>query len=119
MAEQTPEFKQAVTDSRSLKQKPGPNEMLDVTDPCCVTRIGASLILLQLYSLFKQGTQDPTFENATKPGMFDMVVRPASHWINGCLLTSRYRASRSMAPGRRLSTKAPTPKRRKSSTLSL
>ncbi|KAL9049824.1 MAG: hypothetical protein Q9162_006998 [Coniocarpon cinnabarinum] len=54
-AEQSEKFKQAVEDSRKLKQKPGQNEMLD------------------LYGLFKQGTQDPPIEKASKPGMFDMV----------------------------------------------
>ena len=30
---------------------------------------------LQLYALFKQGTQDPPFEEAKKPGMMDIQVR--------------------------------------------
>ena len=29
----------------------------------------------QLYSLFKQGSQDPPFADAPKPGMFDLTVR--------------------------------------------
>ena len=30
----------------------------------------------QLYSLFKQGTQDPPIDESPQPGMFDMAVRP-------------------------------------------
>ncbi|KAF1344036.1 acyl-CoA-binding protein [Delphinella strobiligena] len=51
---QTPAFKKAVEDSRKLKAKPSDNE------------------LLELYGLFKQGTQDPTFEKSEAPGMFDL-----------------------------------------------
>jgi len=31
--------------------------------------------ILQLYALFKQGTQDPKFEDAPKAGAFDFKVR--------------------------------------------
>ncbi|KAI4251520.1 MAG: hypothetical protein L6R42_008352 [Xanthoria sp. 1 TBL-2021] len=51
----TPAFEKAVKDSRNLKAKPDNDE------------------LLELYSLFKQGSQDPSFAEATKPGMFDMT----------------------------------------------
>ncbi|KAL8936264.1 MAG: hypothetical protein Q9216_005026 [Gyalolechia sp. 2 TL-2023] len=51
----TPAFEKAVKDSRNLKAKPDNDE------------------LLQLYSLFKQGTQDPPFAEAPKPGMFDLT----------------------------------------------
>ncbi|KAI5199372.1 hypothetical protein AUEXF2481DRAFT_4656 [Aureobasidium subglaciale EXF-2481] len=54
MAAQTAEFKKAVEDSRKLKAKPSDDE------------------LLQLYGLFKQGTQDPPIESSDKPGMFDL-----------------------------------------------
>ncbi|KAI4256130.1 MAG: hypothetical protein LQ352_002237 [Teloschistes flavicans] len=51
----TPAFEKAVKDSRNLKAKPDNDE------------------LLELYSLFKQGTQDPPFADAPKPGMFDLT----------------------------------------------
>ncbi|KAI4728372.1 hypothetical protein E4T49_03709 [Aureobasidium sp. EXF-10728] len=56
MVAQTAEFKKAVEDSRKLKAKPSDDE------------------LLQLYGLFKQGTQDPPIESSDKPGMFDLKV---------------------------------------------
>ena len=31
-----------------------------------------------MYALFKQGTQDPPFDKADKPGMFDLKVRSRS-----------------------------------------
>ncbi|KAK2753418.1 hypothetical protein FQN55_003547 [Onygenales sp. PD_40] len=49
----SPEFEAAVEASRKLASKPSDDD------------------LLQLYALFKQGTQDPTFEEAPKPGTFD------------------------------------------------
>ncbi|KAG8627827.1 hypothetical protein KVT40_003700 [Elsinoe batatas] len=49
------EFKKAAEDSRKLKQKPNQDE------------------LLELYSNFKQGSQDPPFEKIDKPGMFDLT----------------------------------------------
>ncbi|EDN05077.1 acyl CoA binding protein family protein [Histoplasma capsulatum] len=49
----TPEFEAAVVASRKLASKPSDDE------------------LLELYALFKQGTQDPPFEEAPKPGTFD------------------------------------------------
>ncbi|GAB7351170.1 hypothetical protein MBLNU459_g1620t1 [Dothideomycetes sp. NU459] len=52
---QTAEFKKAVEDSRKLKAKPTDDE------------------LLQLYGLFKQGTQDPPIESSPSPGMFDLA----------------------------------------------
>ncbi|KAL8648510.1 MAG: hypothetical protein Q9210_004950 [Variospora velana] len=51
----TPAFEKAIKDSRNLKAKPDNDE------------------LLQLYSLFKQGSQDPPFADAPKPGMFDLT----------------------------------------------
>ncbi|KAK5167059.1 acyl-CoA-binding protein (ACBP)/diazepam binding inhibitor (DBI)/endozepine (EP) [Saxophila tyrrhenica] len=51
---QSAEFKKAVEDSRKLKAKPGDDE------------------LLQLYALFKQGTQDPPIEQSKAPGMFEL-----------------------------------------------
>ncbi|KAI4131530.1 MAG: hypothetical protein LQ338_001164 [Usnochroma carphineum] len=54
-AKQTPAFEKAIKDSRNLKAKPDNDE------------------LLELYSLFKQGTQDPPFAEAPKPGMFDLT----------------------------------------------
>ncbi|CAL8580737.1 MAG: hypothetical protein LQ349_001550 [Xanthoria aureola] len=51
----TPAFEKAVKDSRNLKAKPDNDE------------------LLELYSLFKQGSQDPPFAEAPKPGMFDLT----------------------------------------------
>ncbi|KAK5127760.1 hypothetical protein LTR85_004876 [Meristemomyces frigidus] len=53
-AQQTAEFKKAVEDSRKLKAKPSDTE------------------LLELYGLFKQGTQDPPFEQTKAPGMFEL-----------------------------------------------
>ncbi|KAL9613811.1 MAG: hypothetical protein Q9167_001658 [Letrouitia subvulpina] len=53
-ATQSTAFAKAVEESRTLKQKPETQELLD------------------LYALFKQGTQDPPFEQAEKPGMFDL-----------------------------------------------
>ncbi|OJD15561.1 hypothetical protein AJ78_04184 [Emergomyces pasteurianus Ep9510] len=52
-APQTPEFEAAVEASRKLSTKPSDDD------------------LLELYALFKQGTQDPPFEDAPKPGTFD------------------------------------------------
>ncbi|KAK0364371.1 acyl-CoA-binding protein (ACBP)/diazepam binding inhibitor (DBI)/endozepine (EP) [Friedmanniomyces endolithicus] len=54
MAPQTAEFKKAVADSRKLKAKPTDTE------------------LLELYGLFKQGTQDPPFDQTKAPGMFEI-----------------------------------------------
>ncbi|KAL8867147.1 MAG: hypothetical protein Q9174_005846, partial [Haloplaca sp. 1 TL-2023] len=51
----SPAFEKAVKESRNLKAKPDQDE------------------LLELYSLFKQGTQDPPFAEATQPGMFDLT----------------------------------------------
>lgn len=53
-AQQSAEFKKAVEDSRKLKAKPTDTE------------------LLELYGLFKQGTQDPPFEQTKAPGMFEL-----------------------------------------------
>ncbi|KAI9784068.1 MAG: hypothetical protein M1835_003659 [Candelina submexicana] len=50
---QTASFKKAVADSKQLKTKPTDDE------------------LLQLYALYKQGTQDPPIEEAENPGTFD------------------------------------------------
>ncbi|KXL49378.1 hypothetical protein M433DRAFT_5591 [Acidomyces richmondensis BFW] len=53
-AQQSDEFKKAVEESRKLKAKPTDSE------------------LLELYGLFKQGTQDPPFEESKVPGMFEL-----------------------------------------------
>ncbi|KAG4414382.1 hypothetical protein IFR04_012482 [Cadophora malorum] len=53
-AGQTPEFKQAVKESHRLKSKPTDAE------------------LLEIYSLFRQGTQDPPFDESKAPGMFNL-----------------------------------------------
>ncbi|KAH0543453.1 hypothetical protein FGG08_002218 [Glutinoglossum americanum] len=50
---QSEEFQNAIIDSRKLKSKPGQDE------------------LLELYGLFKQGTQDPPIEKSDTPGTFD------------------------------------------------
>ncbi|KAI4842131.1 hypothetical protein E4T44_07492 [Aureobasidium sp. EXF-8845] len=63
MVAQTADFKKAVEDSRKLKAKPSDDE------------------LLQLYGLFKQGTQDPPIESSDKPGMFDLKVTHTLHPI--------------------------------------
>lgn len=59
MSSSTPsvEFNKAVTESRHLKAKPTNDE------------------LLQLYALYKQGTQDPPIEKAEVPGMFDLKAK--------------------------------------------
>ncbi|KAI4225917.1 MAG: hypothetical protein L6R40_008332 [Gallowayella cf. fulva] len=49
-------FKQAVNDSRYLKVRPSDDEMLE------------------LYSLYKQGIQDPPFALAPRPGAFDLLA---------------------------------------------
>ncbi|PGH27034.1 hypothetical protein AJ80_01219 [Polytolypa hystricis UAMH7299] len=49
----TPEFEAAVLASKKLLAKPSDDE------------------LLELYALFKQATQEPSFEEAPKPGTFD------------------------------------------------
>ncbi|KAK3046564.1 acyl-CoA-binding protein (ACBP)/diazepam binding inhibitor (DBI)/endozepine (EP) [Extremus antarcticus] len=51
---QSAEFKKAIEDSRKLQAKPSDDE------------------LLQLYALFKQGSQDPPIEKSEAPGMFDL-----------------------------------------------
>ncbi|PNS18717.1 hypothetical protein CAC42_5256 [Sphaceloma murrayae] len=53
-APQSAQFKKAVEDSRKLKQKPSDTELLD------------------MYALFKQGTQDPPIEQTNAPGMFEL-----------------------------------------------
>ncbi|KAL8826153.1 MAG: hypothetical protein Q9191_003977 [Dirinaria sp. TL-2023a] len=53
MVTQSPKFKQATTDSKKLKAKPTDDE------------------LLELYALYKVGTQETKFEDAPKPGAFD------------------------------------------------
>ncbi|KAJ9625082.1 acyl-CoA-binding protein (ACBP)/diazepam binding inhibitor (DBI)/endozepine (EP) [Taxawa tesnikishii (nom. ined.)] len=53
-APQTDQFKKAVENSRKLKQKPTNDE------------------LLQLYGLFKQGTQDPPIDKSPQPGAFEL-----------------------------------------------
>ncbi|GBF59725.1 acyl-CoA-binding protein homolog [Trichophyton mentagrophytes] len=50
----SPEFLAAAEASRKLLAKPSDDE------------------LLTLYALFKQGKQDPPFEQAPAPGMFDL-----------------------------------------------
>ncbi|KAI5366526.1 Putative acyl-CoA-binding protein, ACBP [Septoria linicola] len=52
-ATQSAEFKKAVEDSRKLKAKPSNDQ------------------LLELYALFKVGTNETEFEKAEKPGVFD------------------------------------------------
>lgn len=38
--------------------------------------------MLQLYGLFKQGTQDPPFEETKAPGMFELKVRNPHSQLN-------------------------------------
>ncbi|KAK0250093.1 acyl-CoA-binding protein (ACBP)/diazepam binding inhibitor (DBI)/endozepine (EP) [Friedmanniomyces endolithicus] len=76
MAPQTAEFKKAVVDSRKLKAKPTDTELLEVRRPS-PTRVEFSRprltsSLSQLYGLFKQGTQDPPFDQTKAPGMFEI-----------------------------------------------
>ncbi|KAM0697718.1 hypothetical protein Q7P36_002572 [Cladosporium allicinum] len=52
-AKQSPEFTKAIADSKTLSKTPTNDE------------------LLELYALFKQGNQDPKFEDAPKAGAFD------------------------------------------------
>jgi len=52
--QQSEAFKQAVIDSKKLTAKPSQDE------------------LLNLYALYKQGTQDPPIEDAENPGTFDL-----------------------------------------------
>ncbi|EON68224.1 hypothetical protein W97_07482 [Coniosporium apollinis CBS 100218] len=51
---QSPAFKKAAEEVKNLKATPSQDEMLE------------------LYGLYKQGTQDPAFDKATAPGMFDL-----------------------------------------------
>lgn len=75
----TPAFEKAIKESRNLKAKPDNDELLEVENP--LTPLLTSLAYTnnrrapQLYSLFKQGSQDPSFAEAPKPGMFDLTVR--------------------------------------------
>lgn len=75
----TPAFEKAVKDSRNLKAKPDNDELLEVSFPTPGFQLGQPTadvsLSTQLYSLFKQGTQDPPFAEAPKPGMFDLTVR--------------------------------------------
>jgi len=50
----SPEFQQAVNDSKKLTAKPSNDD------------------LLQLYALYKQALQDPPIEKAEAPGTFDL-----------------------------------------------
>ncbi|ODH51312.1 hypothetical protein GX48_02552 [Paracoccidioides brasiliensis] len=52
-AQKSSNFEAAIEASRKLSRKPTDDD------------------LLELYALFKQGTQDPPFEDAPKPGTFD------------------------------------------------
>ncbi|KAK0262082.1 acyl-CoA-binding protein (ACBP)/diazepam binding inhibitor (DBI)/endozepine (EP) [Friedmanniomyces endolithicus] len=77
MAPQTAEFKKAVADSRKLKAKPTDTELLEVRMPNIPPMTPGNTqpeltIDLQLYGLFKQGTQDPPFEQTKAPGMFEI-----------------------------------------------
>ncbi len=78
MAPQTAEFKKAVADSRKLKAKPTDTELLEVRVPIIPPKSSAKphsdLCLVQLYGLFKQGTQDPPFDQTKAPGMFEIKV---------------------------------------------
>ncbi|KAI4223403.1 MAG: hypothetical protein L6R40_008507 [Gallowayella cf. fulva] len=73
----TPAFEKAIKESRNLKAKPDNDELLEVENP--LTPLLTSLAYTnnrrapQLYSLFKQGSQDPSFAEAPKPGMFDLT----------------------------------------------
>ncbi|CAL8582297.1 acyl-CoA-binding protein (ACBP)/diazepam binding inhibitor (DBI)/endozepine (EP) [Xanthoria parietina] len=49
-------FQKAVKEVQHLKARPTDDEMLE------------------LYALYKQGTQDPPFAIAARPGVFDLVV---------------------------------------------
>ncbi|KAM0718833.1 hypothetical protein Q7P37_005905 [Cladosporium fusiforme] len=53
-AAQSPEFKKAIEDSRNLSQKPTNDE------------------LLEIYGLFKQGSDEQKFADAPAPGVFDL-----------------------------------------------
>lgn len=78
MVAQTAEFKKAVEDSRKLQAKPSDDELLQVREQQLRVK-GRHMILtmvVQLYGLFKQGTQDPPIESSDKPGMFDLKVTP-------------------------------------------
>ena len=84
-ATQTAEFKKAVGDSRKLKAKPTDTELLEVNRssvqearPCILTHHP-----LQLYGLFKQGTQDPPFADTKAPGMFELKVRSSAQEKTG------------------------------------
>jgi len=85
-AGQTPEFKQAVKESHRLKSKPTDAELLEVHLPLISppppppppkkTRLLSDILPnFQIYSLFRQGTQDPPFDESKAPGMFNLKVR--------------------------------------------
>jgi diazepam-binding inhibitor (GABA receptor modulator, acyl-CoA-binding protein) len=87
-ADQSEDFKKAVIDSRKLKAKPNNDELLDVHDLLPNTLSPQDImppanLYRQLYALFKQGTQDPPFEETDKPGVFDfkvLLIPPTSPW---------------------------------------
>ena len=74
-AEQTAEFKNAAEESKKLKQKPNQNEMLEVCPDSLDNPCEFLFMSMQLYGLFKQGSQDPPIEQSKAPGMIDFVVR--------------------------------------------
>jgi acyl-CoA-binding protein len=77
MVAQTAAFKKAVEDSRKLKAKPSDDELLQVREQWLqVKERHETDSVVQLYGLFKQGTQDPPIESSDKPGMFDLKVTP-------------------------------------------
>ncbi|KAL8948386.1 MAG: hypothetical protein Q9222_005427 [Ikaeria aurantiellina] len=78
----SPAFEKAIKDSRNLKAKPTDDELLD------------------LYSLFKQGTQDPPFAEAAKPGMFDLKVTSLSHFYPSSLSPYFPSCLKPRAPGK-------------------
>jgi len=78
MVAQSAEFKKAVEDSRSLTKTPTNDELLEVSNyltlpPTICAPLTVFLTPL-IYALFKQGSGDVKFDDAPKPGMFDLKV---------------------------------------------
>jgi acyl-CoA-binding protein len=111
MVAESAEFKKAVEDSRSLSQTPTNDELLEVRTSQSHARHqppNTQLIIsctIQIYGLFKQGSGNK-FDDAPKPGMFDLKVRlPTPDGIAMVKTDSYgYRARRSTTSG--LSTRA-------------
>ena len=84
---QSEEFKQAAKDSKNMKSRPENAELLQVRPMRATIELLTDTGVLQLYALFKQGSQDPPIEESPAPGTWDMKVRD-SQVLSACCSTA-------------------------------